>query len=305
MKRVLFFAILLNGFVFTKAQLPVFNLNQDTLFWLGNTTISTNNDAKILYSTQGNILFSGNSTNYKNILFSLALDSLNQKEGAIIYGNKGGKTAYSIQKNTLLYQYNNTENPIIQYVKSEDTWAAYNLLNDSLLFYIPNIYLTPAQLFGISYAYIKSTTFLQDFKANYNTKVENNAAAVIPINHNGITWIWDGKLLYPYGASIHNNMVWIFDGQKLAPRNFARTQEEWSWDGSTLKPLWGGNPTYFWSWQQGVLRQIWNNNYKNEYMIDNGILRKRFTNFGEPEWQIQGNVPLAIITAVALGILYR
>lgn len=294
-------AILFNCTLF--AQLPVLSLEQDTLFWINNNTIF-NKQHQALYAFQGNIVFQGNSTSYKNVVYSLDIDSLNQKNKALIYTGKGKISLYSIKENTVFYTYDNRDIALATFTNNGETWAAYSMLNDSLLFYIPTTNVKPVILFGVLTAYISSSNIIAELKAKENAN-SSTYAYIYSINQNAPTWVWDGTYLYPYGVNKFHNMVWEFKENKLSPRNFPRTQEEWLWDGSSLKPYWGGNPQNQWTWQNGVLRQIWNNNYKNEYIIEDNIVRKRFGYIGEPEWEIEGNVPLPIITAVVLGILYR
>lgn len=293
--------------VFGVSQVPVLTLQQDT-FLLINTTNITNKNGEILSSYQGNILFEGNSTNYKNIIYSLAIDSLNQQQKGIIYNGKGKISPFSIKENMVYYNYNAKDLPLAQFVNNGETWAVYSAVTDSLLFYTPATQINPTALFGALNAYTAKYNLINKLKTNAS-KINNNQnekyAYIYPLNQNAPTWVWDGTYLYPYGANRFSNLVWKFEEDKLSPVNFPRTQEEWRWDGSSLKPYWGGNPTNQWTWQNGVLRQIWNNNYKNEYIIEDNIIRKRFGYIGDPEWEIEGNVPLSIITAIVLGVVYR
>ena len=56
---------------------------------------------------------------------------------------------------------------------------------------------------------------------------------------------------------------------------------------------------------RNILRQIWNANYNKEYLYEDGIIRPRFGGFGENEWEVQGDVPKAVVTAIVLGVLFR
>ena len=289
------------------AQLPALDLQQDTLFLINEGKLESKT-GEVFFSTKGNIVFKGNSSASKDILFTLALDSFSQKKRATIYNNKGGESAFSIKESIIYYQLADAEYAVATIVQNFDNWAIYNLLNDSLLAFIPAVDVSKAQVFASFYGLwnlLKMKESLQaKIKASTNTQ-QDGLSVIQPVFGNGVVWVWDCKYLYPNGANMSHNMVWIYENNKLAPRNYPRTQEEWSWDGSGLKPYWGGNPQGLWSWQNGVLRQIWNNNYKNEYFIEENVIRKRFGNYGDNEWEMKGTIPLPIITTVVLGLLYR
>lgn len=297
----LLFTIIIN------AQTPVLNLQDDTLFLLENNNLKLPNQ-QVLFTCPGNIVFKGEGTSYKNIILTLALDSFQQKKLANIYNAEGGISEFSIVESVIYFSINNQANPVATFVESEDSWAIYSNLNDSLLAYIPSTQVTNSQVFACFYALWNAKNMEETLKASLKTNVveENEGLSIIyPVIPTGFLWVWDGKYLYPNGAIINDPRVWVFENNKLYPRNYPRTQEEWAWDGSSLKPYWGGNPQGQWSWQNGVLRQVWNNNHLNEYIIEDNVIRKRFGNFGDNEWEMEGDVPLPIITAIVLGILYR
>lgn len=304
MKKLLLIILFIQGFLL--AQVPILNLNQDTLYFLADGKL-VSTDKKEVFTTKGNIIFKGNSTNYKDIIYTLALDSFSQQKEAIIYNKKGAASEFIIQNSTVSFTYNNQSYDLVTLVKDENSWAIYNNLNDSLLVYFSDYQVGNADVFAVF------ITIFNDFKlkeklTNYlqtNTSYDENYGIIEPVFGNGTAWIWDGKYLYPYGVNITHAMVWEYNSEKLKPRNYPRTQEEWAWDGSSLKPYWGGNPQNQWTWQNGILRQVWNNNYKNEYFIEDNVIRKRFGSFGDNEWEIKGNVPLPIITAIVLGVVYR
>ncbi len=289
------------------AQTPVFSLQKDTLFVIDNNTVS-NTDGKVLYTTQGNIVFEDASTSYKKILFTLAVDSFQQEKNGKIYNKKGATSKFSIQESTILYQQGETYYPLATVVKNEDNWALYNNANDSLLAFIPNVDFSNAVIFATFMAIAEKENLvdkLQDILNQQKQQTSDGLAYIEPVFGNGIVWVWDGLYLYPYGTNKSHPMTWKFQNNKLGPINYPRNQEEWSWDGSGLKPYWGGNPQSQFTWQNGVLRQIWNNNHNNEYIIENNVIRKRFGSYGDNEWQMTGDVPLPIITAVVLGLLFR
>lgn len=292
-------------FTLAKAQVPVLNLNSDTLYLLDDKALSKK-DGEVLYSFQGNIVFKGASTSYKKIEFTLAIDSLQQKKEGKIYNAKGATSAYSLKESILYYTKQEQKLALAIFAETDQSWAIYNALNDSLLAFIPNKNLSNASLLAVYFALWKDLKLEEEINQAFQVNASSDGIAYMQqVFGNGIVWIWDGRNLYPNGANSSNSMFWILDGDKLYPRNYPRTQEEWQWDGSSLKPYWGGNPQGQWTWQNGILRQVWNNNYQNEYFIEDGVIRKRFGSFGDNEWEIHGDIPLPIITAVVLGILYR
>ena len=298
--------LLLHGFA--QAQLPVLNLDNDTLFLLNADKLS-DPSGNILFSTKGNIIFQGNSTAYNDIRFTLAIDSLAQKKQGTIYDKKGAASDFFIQESTVNIRVQEQMYRISTFVRNADNWAIYSNLNDSLLAFIPTTIVSNAQLFAVFYALWERQQMqkqLDDFIHQSAAKERDGLAAMVPVLGNAWIWVWDGTYLYPNGVPMSSSMVWKFENNKLSPVHYPRTQEEWRWDGQGLKPYWGGNPQNQWEWRNGVLRQIWNNNFQNEYIIDeNQVIRKRFGIYGDNEWQIEGDMPLPLITAVVLGIVFR
>lgn len=304
-RKSIYTLLLFSIFFLLKAQVPVLNLNSDTLYLLHDKELSSK-DGQVLYSFQGNIVFKGASTSYKKIEFTLAIDSLTQKKEGKIYNSKGASSSYSLKESVLYYTKQEQNFALAIFAETDQSWAIYNALNDSLLAFIPNKNISNAALIAVYFALWKDLKLENQIQQSLQSNTPSNGLAYMQkVFGNGMVWIWDGRNLYPYGANSSSPMFWILDGDKLYPRNYPRTQEEWQWDGSSLKPYWGGNPQGQWSWQNGILRQVWNNNYQNEYFIEDGVIRKRFGSFGDNEWEIHGDIPLPIITAVVLGILYR
>ena len=300
------YLILFCGF-FASAQTPVLSLEQDTLLQIENGQIISPANS-VLFSSKGNIIFKGKSSSYKDILFTLALDSISQEKEGVIYNRKGARSLFTIQQSIINYAYKDETYAVATFVKNDDYWAIYNNLNDSLLAYLPSVQVSNASLFATFYALWNSTGMKAQLISAVNTSKEENMdglAIMQPVFGAEIVWIWDGTYLYPNGMNSSHPMVWKYENEKLQPVNYPRTQEEWYWDGQGLKPYWGGDPSNQWTWQNGVLRQTWNNNYKNEYFIEDMVIRKRFGVYGDNEWEIKGDMPLPLITAVVLGILYR
>lgn len=304
MKKLLFTILLIQGLLW--AQNPILNLNQDTLYVLKEHEL-LNQQNEVLLNTKGNIIFKANSTNYKNIYYTIALDSFEQKKAAKVYNKKGAASDFIIENSIVYYQYNNQNYSLATFIQEENTWAIYNNLNDSLLVYFSDYQVSNADVFAVFISLFEDFKLKNQLLTNLqsNADYDDNYGIIEPVFGNGTAWVWDGKYLYPYGVNMNHAMVWEFNGEKLKPRNYPRTQEEWAWDGSGLKPYWGGNPQSQWTWQNGVLRQIWNSNYKNEYFIEDNVIRKRFGSFGDNEWEMKGNVPLPIITAIVLGVVFR
>ena len=141
--------LLLHGF--TQAQLPVINLDNDTLFLLNADKLS-DPSGNILFSTKGNIMFQGNSTAYNDIRFTLAIDSLTQRKQGTIYDKKGAASDFFIQESTVNIRVKEQMYRISTFVRNADNWAIYSNLNDSLLAFIPTTMVSNTQLFAVFYA---------------------------------------------------------------------------------------------------------------------------------------------------------
>lgn len=303
-----FSLIIIFLWTFTQAQVPVFNLDKDTVLLIAGEQVS-DSSGNVIFSTKGNIVFDGNSSSYKDIIFTLAIDSLSQKKRGTVYNKKGAESMFSVQQSMVNVERKDQLCAVATFVQNPDNWAIYSNLNDSLLAFIPTTNVSNAQLFAVFYALWNSQGMKQQLDAFINQSTSNNTkglAAMVPVMGNGFIWVWDGTYLYPNGVPMSHPMVWKFENNKLSPVHYPRTQEEWRWDGQGLKPYWGGNPQNQWEWRNGVLRQIWNNNFQNEYFIDeNQVIRKRFGVYGDNEWQIEGDMPLPLVTAVVLGLVFR
>jgi hypothetical protein len=291
------------------AQQGVYN-SQNELMLIIDDQKSTTPQGEVIFSTQGNIIFSGNSNEKKDIVFKTDAQSIFQKNKANVFTKTGANANWYIAEGNFYYKDVAPLNIIINAQQTDGFYAFYSGINDSLLAYIaePATY-SPALMFALTQilwqSYNLDKAFKEKLEGQKTTKASPQIASMTPTFGNGMPWLWDGKFLYP--AYDRNPMlVWQFTNNILKPRQLPVNNEEWRWDGDTLKPYWGGHPSREWSWRGGILRQVWSNNMNNEYIIDNdNIARPRFGNFGENEWQINGNIPLPVITAVLLGIVYR
>lgn len=331
MKKLLFnILFVLSATIHAFAQQGVFNAQNELMLIIDEQTISSP-QGEVIFSAQGNIVFTGNSNQATDIIFKTNAASVFQEATANIFTQSGANANWYIAKGNFYYMQEKPEFIVINANKTDDYIAFYSGINDSLLAFIsePAAY-SPAILFALTQILWQSHNLDKALSAkiealknqnaqqnnvqnqnttqNQNVQVQNNKqkiASMEPVFGNAMPWLWDGKYLYP--AFDRNPMlVWQFTNNVLRPRQLPRNHEEWRWDGDTLKPNWGGHPNREWTWRGGILRNVWNNNMNQEYIIDNNnIARPRFGNFGENEWQINGNIPLPVITAVLLGIVYR
>lgn len=290
-------------------QQGVYNSQNELMLMIDNQKITTP-QGEVIFSTQGNIVFSGKSNDKNDIIFKTDAQSVFQENKANVFTKTGASANWFIAEGNFYYKEVAPQNIIVNVNQTDDFIAFYSGINDSLLAYItdPATY-SPALMFALTQILWQSYNLDKAFQEKIQSlNASNNSpqiASMVPTFGNGMAWLWDGKFLYP--ANDRNPMlVWQFSNNILKPRQLPANHEEWIWDRDTLKPYWGGHPNREWSWRGGILRQVWSNNMNNEYIIDNdNIARPRFGNFGENEWQITGNIPLPVVTAVLLGIVYR
>jgi hypothetical protein len=290
------------------AQQGVYDKNSKLIFIIENGRISAPESDTIL-TVRGNIIFFGTSNKADDIIMSTDARDVYQKGRGNVYNRDGSNAGWYISRGNIYFAQFREENAVANIVKTDDYLAFYNAMNDSLLAFIPETpEYSPAEILALFQLMWQMYDLEEQFNQTRNT-VQATQGGIIgsmePTWGGGVVWLWDGKFLFP----AHNNnqfMVWQFSNNVLRPKLNPRNHEEWRWDGDSLRPYWGGHPQNEWSWRGGILRQVWANNHLNEFIIDNdNIARPRFGNLGENEWQIQGNIPLPVITAVLLGIVYR
>lgn len=297
---------------YSYAQQGLYDANNKLMFIIDSNEIIIPNSETIL-STQGNLIFVGASNKSGDLLYKVDVKDVFKKNKGMAIERDAENVKWYVSEGNFYYQKFDPRHVVVNVVKDYDFLAFYNSFNDSLLAYIPDpIEYSSAQIFAV----FKLLWQYYDIESDYENHLESftklskeySDVGIVGIMQarfdNGMAWHWDGRFLYP---SFDRNpmLVWSYENDVLKPNSVPRSHEEWIWDGEAIKPYWGGNPSNEWSWRGGILRQVWNNNHRNEYIIDENVVRKRFGDIGENEWEISGEVPLPIITAIVLGIVFR
>lgn len=305
----LFYSILLL-FVATnilQAQTNVFTAEGEKIAYLKDNFL-LDIQHKPLYNHQGLIVFNSTSTNKKDIALTIDV----RKKKTTIYEGVETYPKWIVKDYTVFWRKNREDIQIIN-IKSEEGFTSfYNHRTDSLIAYVDSEVISEKEqslvLFYIWNELQLENVFEKQVALIYseNSNLPDGIlGAMKPVFGDDLNiWFWDGKYLFP-AYDRDQRYVWEFDGKTLKPTWNSRVQNEWSWDEGELKPYWGGHPRNNWRWDNGILRQVFENNYLNEYEIVDNIVRKRFGAFGDNEWQIEGEMPLPVLTLVLLGIVYR
>lgn len=262
---------------------------------------------QVLYNLKGQIVFAALSEKKEDILLTIET----RKNKNLVYNKVETQPTWIFQNNAIYWRQNNVDVLVINIDKKSGFTSFYNVQTDSLIAYIDTENVSELELMMSFFHVWKSLDLETAFKAQniQNANGEKMPEGIIgymkpvfgdPLN----VWLWDGKYLYP-AYDRDPNLVWLYDGSTIKPDWNSRIETEWSWDGEELKPYWGGHPKNNWRWEGNIFRQIFDSNYKNEFEIVDGIARKRFGTYGEIEWEIHGDMPLALVSMVLLRIVYR
>ena len=262
---------------------------------------------QVLYNLKGQIVFAALSEKKEDILLTIET----RKNKNLVYNKVETQPMWIFQNNSIYWRQNNVDVLIVNIAKKAGFTSFYNAVSDSLIAYIDTENLSELEQ-TMSFFHIWKTFDLETVFKTQN--IQNTSGEAMPEGIIGYmkpvfgdplnVWLWDGKYLYP-AYDRDPNLVWLFDGEVIKPDWNSRIETEWSWDGEELKPYWGGHPKNNWRWEGNIFRQIFDSNYRNEFEIVDGVARKRFGTYGELEWEIHGDMPLALVSVVLLRIVYR
>lgn len=303
-KYILFVFIAFQSFVF--GQKNIFDAQQNKLAYIKENVL-LNKAHQVVYMLKGQIVFSSLSEKKEDILLTIEL----KKNKTLVFNQLETQATFIFEKNAVYYRQNRVDVLVAMIDKKAGFTSFYNAYTDSLIAYLDTENVSELEL-PLAFYYIWNELNLKSILAQQtlsNPSGEKMPEGVIgymkpvygdPLN----VWIWDGKYLYP-AYDRDPRYVWVFDGKTIKPDWNSRIETEWSWDGEELKPYWGGHPKNNWRWEGNIFRQIFDSNYRNEFEIVDGIARKRFGTYGEIEWEIHGDMPLALVSVVLLRIVYR
>lgn len=304
MNKILAILFLLTGQTLV-AQQNIKNANTETIAYFKENVL-LDFQHQVLYNIKGQIVFDKLSSNKNDIALTIDL----KRNKTLIYKGVETSPSFIIQKEAIYWRKNREDILVVNIDVKNGLSAFYSAFNDSLIAYVDSDTISALET-GLAFFYIWNAL---DLESKIPEKQLGNTSTTLPEGILGFmkpvfgdpldVWLWDGKFLYP-AYDRDPRYVWVFDGKTIKPEYNSRIETEWSWDGEELKPFWGGHPKNNWRWQGNIFRQIFDNNYRNEYEIIDGIARKRFGSYGDTEWEIHGDVPLAMVSVVLLRIVYR
>ena len=288
------------------AQISLKNTEAKTVVSLTENVLYSNKNEP-LFNLKGQIVFKEKSNNRNDIV--LTIDS--RKNKTLV--NKGISTSpkWLIQKEQIYWRKNREDLLVINFKKQDGFTSFYNAQTDSLVAYLNSEDISIIQislvLFYMWDYFDLENVFSKSLEANNSNEAlpDGIIGSMKPVFGDPLNvWLWNGEVLY---QAYDNDpfYVWTYDGSTIKPQWNSRIETEWTWDGEEIKPYWGGHPRNNWRWEGNILRQVFNSDYKKEYEITDNIARKRFGAYGETEWEIHGEMPLALISIILLGIVYR
>lgn len=305
MKNLLAIFFLLTSYSLS-AQVYIYDAQGESFAYLKENVL-LDSSHQVRYNLKGQIIFDGISTKKEDIKLTVET----RKNKTLIYQNVETNATWLIQNNSIYWRKNRTDYLIANVDKKAGFTSIYNAASDSLIAYINAENVSDLEL-SFAFFHIWNTLGLENVFNQQTT--ESSPAEKMPDGIVGYmkpvygdplnVWLWDGAFLYP-AYDNDPRYVWKFDGETIKPNWNSRIETEWSWDGSELRPYWGGHPKNNWRWEGNIFRQIFENNYRNEFEIVDGVARKRFGTYGEIEWEVHGEMPLALISVVLLRIVYR
>lgn len=299
------FLILISISQYVFAQKNIKNANAETIAYFKENVL-LDFQHQVLYNIKGQIVFDKLTSDKEGIALTINL----KRTKTVVYNKVETTPLFIIQKENIYWR-KSREDVLVAKRKVENGFTSfYNPFTDSLIAFVDTELLSELET-SLCFFYIWNTLELESKipkkqLAGSNTSLPEGIVGMMkPVFGDPLdVWLWDGSFLYP-AYDRNPNFVWRFDGKTIKPDLNSRIETEWSWDGAELKPFWGGHPRSNWRWESNILRQVFDNNYRNEFEIVENIARKRFGSFGEIEWEIHGEMPLALVTVVLLRIVYR
>lgn len=267
---------------------------------------------RILYHTQGNIVFQGTGERRKDIL--LMLNSEN------IFAKKGGQVQGQLEKQNIYYTFGGgfyirpsdktIETQLLAYWQKEEdgTFSLFDGENDSLLAYFPFGDASDITLTILFHYYQISNGMAEKLIAKY-VPLEKESRDV-SASSGTIRRMWGG-----------GNDEFEWDGFVLKRKWSNNTMQEWTFDGYILKRVWSSNGNEEMIWEDNVLRRrwyvskdefIWNGRTirrrygsQEEYIVQGSIVKSLWSESDVNQWEIDGDLPIPIIAMVIYGLISR
>lgn len=260
---------------------------------------------EVIYTVQGNLIFSGAATNKEEILFMLnGTDVFSKKNGSLILSN-GNHIVFSFNKGKVWLGNSVLNNSLfIGAFEKSETATVFKLANQKILFQtgtkLSAIYSMAALAYVVA-AYKIDEALIEAAKTTPSSTTSLGQGSIRKLwgNSGNQDFIWDGKILKSrWGFNDYEQ--WAFDGTNLYRANYD-TGEDFVWDGQTLqRKFWADNNTFI---KEGnSIRPVYGNT-NEEFFIQGNIVKRAWTTIGTDEWEVNGDVPVPIIMMVVFRLV--
>ncbi len=320
MNRIIVYII--NFLIFISLAPHSLRAQNDIYLFIDSTTIigkiSDNkvyvSETEIDYTVQGNIIFTGDTNATKNILFTVNAKDILSKKVGLVYQNDAKTIQYITQNSSFFlgdHPIDKENEKLLTFEFVNDT--LYNIIdgiNNKMIGFLQGKLISQVQIVVAAHTYIKHYGLDDQVRKVMNTMNFESTGTTISYIHPYLDrgpyfeWVWDGKNLKPvWGYRPEDE--WEFDGKYLKPVWSADPQTEWIWDGSLLKPSWENSTQNQWVWEDNILRSFWDSNPDLMWTLENDNLRPMW-NFNQTlQWQVDGFIPMPVLTLIILGIADR
>ena len=315
MKPKIFSFFLLCQFLTLNAQVVEVADTLGELMWtVDNSRIRDGQNDRILLTVQGNLIFQGNSDNQEDIILLVKANDIFSKRTGEILSKDLEKVLYTIHNGKFFLGKTSIYIPDFQIGfferdKEDDRLIRfYEGNSDKLLAEISGKDVTTGKLAALFY--LLTNHFNLDEKISSKVKIEAPQENSVEDTYGTIRrlwdtgmdeFVWDGKTITrkwnPYDFE-----EWTFDGTILK-REWYPGNEEFIWDGKVLKRRWYPSNDEF-EWDGTILRRRWGTG-RDEFIIQGNIVKRYFDTSGKDEWQIDGEIPIPIITLVVFNLLRK
>ncbi len=262
------------------------------------------------FTIRGNTIYKGSGVGTSDILLLVDMKDPFSKKAGLIFENDG-KTIRYVSRKGRFYLGDfpiDTENQcLLEYVKqSEDSWLAIHGVTGDTLGSIKGPVITPVTSVMATYLFIVAFDLdLAVIERMASIAVAGEYAAggiMFPVmNPYGVqTWEWNGRILRnnnnPY------SLEWEFDGRDITARG-GGMEMAWTWENGILKPFWNNDPQLQWRWTDNTFQPFWDANPDKMWILEDGIMRPMWNADPALQWKIEGDLPLALIGLIAIGII--
>ena len=263
------------------------------------------------FTIRGNTIYDGASVGTGNILLLVDMKDPFSKKAGLIF-DPDGKTIRFISRKGSFYLGDfpiDVENQcMLSYTQlSEDNWAALHGLTGDTLGYVRGSSITPARAVMAAYLFIVAFDLdvavierLESVAAGSNSYTTGGMMYPVMNPYGMQTWEWNGRILRnttnPYA------LEWEFDGKDISARG-GGMEMAWSWGNGIIKPFWNNDPQLQWRWADNTFQPFWNSNPDKMWILEDGIMRPMWNADPTLQWAIEGDLPLALIGLIAVGII--